>query len=125
MPKLIEEGLRSCQVDAVKNLEISLSENRPRALIQMATGSGKTYAAVTACYRLICITTIQRLYSMLKGESEFDEELEERSLFDLSPTSVMKSKEVEYNPKIPIESFDFIITDECHRSIYNLWRQVL
>jgi type I restriction enzyme, R subunit len=32
---------------------------------------------------------------------------------------------VEYNPRIPIETFDFIIPDECHRSIYNLWRQVL
>ena len=32
---------------------------------------------------------------------------------------------VEYNPDIPIEEFDFIITDECHRSIYNLWSQVL
>ena len=32
---------------------------------------------------------------------------------------------VEYNPNIPIETFDVIITDECHRSIYNLWRQVL
>src|SRR5271165_5966483 len=32
---------------------------------------------------------------------------------------------VEYNAKLPIETFDFIITDECHRSIYNLWRQVL
>jgi type I restriction enzyme, R subunit len=32
---------------------------------------------------------------------------------------------VTYNPNIPIEYYDFIITDECHRSIYNLWRQVL
>src|SRR5690606_33237622 len=30
-----------------------------------------------------------------------------------------------YNPDIPIETFDFIVTDECHRSIYGLWRQVL
>ena len=30
-----------------------------------------------------------------------------------------------YNPAIPPETFDVIITDECHRSIYNLWRQVL
>ena len=30
-----------------------------------------------------------------------------------------------YNPRIPIETFDFIVTDECHRSIYHLWRQVL
>jgi type I restriction enzyme, R subunit len=30
-----------------------------------------------------------------------------------------------YNPAIPIESFDIVVTDEAHRSIYNLWRQVL
>ena len=36
-----------------------------------------------------------------------------------------RTKEVAYNPTIPIETFDFIVTDECHRSIYNLWRQVL
>ena len=71
----------------------------------------------------VCITTIQRLFSMLKGEPELDEELEEKSIFDISPDG--KPLEVTYNPKIPIETFDFIITDECHRSIYNLWRQVL
>ena len=32
---------------------------------------------------------------------------------------------VEYNPDIPIEMFDIVFTDECHRSIYHLWRQVL
>jgi type I restriction enzyme R subunit len=32
---------------------------------------------------------------------------------------------VAYNPKIPPEFFDFIVIDECHRSIYNLWKQVL
>jgi len=72
----------------------------------------------------VCITTIQRLYSMLKGEAEFDAELEEQSLFDISPKEEI-TKEITYNPNIPIETFDFIITDECHRSIYHLWRQVL
>jgi len=32
---------------------------------------------------------------------------------------------VGYNEKIPIEFFGFIVVDECHRSIYNLWKQVL
>jgi type I restriction enzyme R subunit len=180
LPPLIEEGLRPCQIEAIKNLELSFKEARPRALIQMASGSGKTYTAVTFVYRLIkfakakrilflvdrsnlgrqakkefqqyvtpddgrkftelynvqhlttntidpvskvCITTIQRLYSMLKGEPEFDPELEEHSGFE-GPVDE-KPKEVLYNPQIPIETFDFIITDECHRSIYNLWRQVL
>jgi Type I site-specific restriction-modification system, R (restriction) subunit and related helicases len=71
----------------------------------------------------VCITTIQRLYSMLKGEPEFDAELEEQSLFGIPQAE--PPKEISYNPAIPIETFDFIITDECHRSIYHLWRQVL
>jgi len=180
MPPLITTGLRDCQIEAIRNLERSLAEARPRALLQMATGSGKTYTAVTLSYRLIkfakakrilflvdrnnlgrqtrrefeqyvppddtrkftelynvqhmtsntidpvarvCITTIQRLYSMLKGK-ELEPELEEQSLFEIAPMEE-KPKEVSYNPQIPIETFDFIITDECHRSIYHLWRQVL
>ena len=71
----------------------------------------------------VCIATIQRVYSMLKGE-ELDPQLEELSGFDLSPVQRPPAP-VEYNPDVPIESFDFIVTDECHRSIYNLWRQVL
>ena len=181
IPTLITLGLRDCQIEAIHNLEKSFKNARPRALIQMATGTGKTYTAVSFVYRLIkfanakrilflvdrnnlgrqtrrefeqyitpddgrkftelyniqhltsntldpvsrvCITTIQRLYSMLKGEPEFDFEIEEHSLFDIAPKEEEK-KEVKYNPKIPIETFDFVITDECHRSIYNLWRQVL
>ena len=157
-----------------------MAEGRPRALIQMATGSGKTFTACNLVYRLIkyagakrvlflvdrnnlgrqtlrefqgfttpeenrkftelynvqllqsghidpvsrvCISTIQRVYSMLKGE-EIDEELEERSGFDFAQVNRQPAT-VEYNPDIPIDTFDFIITDECHRSIYNLWRQVL
>lgn len=182
IPSLLTQGLRECQIDAIKNLELSLAGDKPRSLVQMATGSGKTFMAVSLIYRLIkfanahrvlflvdrnnlgrqtltefqqyltpddgrkftelynvqrlssntfdpvsrvCITTIQRLYSMLRGEPDLaDPELEEHSLFDL-PTLAEKSKDVAYNPAIPIETFDFIITDECHRSIYNLWRQVL
>jgi len=180
MPPLITEGLRDCQIEAVTNLEKSFKDTRPRALIQMATGSGKTFTAISFVYRLIkhsnakrvlflvdrtnlgkqamtefsqyrtpddgrkftelynvqhlssnvidpanrvCISTIQRVYSMLRGEIEMESEAEEQSLFDqdIDGTPV----DVCYNPFIPIETFDFIITDECHRSIYNLWRQVL
>lgn len=182
----VETGLYKCQTEAIKNLEQSFADNRPRSLIQMATGSGKTYTAVSFVYRLIkfskarrilflvdrstlarqtlkefqqyvspddgrkfielynvqnlttnkidpvnkvVITTIQRLYSMLKGEEEYDPEAEELSDYeDPSLEYLNKSqrpKDVSYNPVIPIETFDFIITDECHRSIYNLWRQVL
>ncbi len=53
MPHLIESGLWPAQIVAIKNLERSLAENRPRALIQMATGSGKTFTAINFLYRLI------------------------------------------------------------------------
>jgi type I restriction enzyme R subunit len=181
IPPLIKKGLRGCQIEAIENLEKSFADSRPKALIQMASGGGKTFTAVSFAYRLIkfaksrrilflvdrsnlgrqtrnefqqyvtpddgrkftelyniqhltsntldpvsrvCITTIQRLYSMLKGETEFDPELEEQSTFEVFPHG-QPPKEVTYNPKIPIETFDFIVTDECHRSIYHLWRQVL
>ena len=180
LPALDVHGLRNCQIEAIENLERSFVDNRPRALIQMATGSGKTYTAVSFAYRLVkfaranrilflvdrsnlgrqtlkefqqyttpddgrkftklynvqhlaanridevskvCITTIQRLYSMLKGEPDVDEQIEGRSLYDLGLAN--QAAEVEYNPAIPISTFDFIITDECHRSIYNRWRPVL
>ena len=182
MPQLITTGLWEAQIEAIENLERSLAEDRPRALIQMATGSGKTFTAVSFIYRLIkfagarrvlflvdrsnlgrqtlkefqqyvtpddgrkftelynvqhlqsntldpvsrvCITTIQRLYSMLSGEAEFDPELEERSAFDLDEALEQTPKDVRYSAALPIEYFDIIVTDECHRSIYNLWRQVL
>lgn len=181
MPPLITTGLRNCQIDAIKNLEESFAFDKPRALLQMATGSGKTYTAISEVYRLIkhadarrvlflvdrrtlgkqafteftqyvtpddgrkftelynvqhltsnkldsvsqvCITTIQRLYSMLTGQAEFAEENEEQSLYTIAPETE-QPVDVSYNSALPIETFDFIITDECHRSIYNLWRQVL
>ncbi len=71
----------------------------------------------------VTICTIQRLYSMLRGE-ELPEDAEELSTYEISAAD-SRPKEVAYNPAIPIETFDFIVTDECHRSIYNLWRQVL
>ena len=71
----------------------------------------------------VCVTTIQRLYSMLRDEPELDLELEGHSLFDLP--DMAESKEVAFNPRIPMETLDFINTAECHRSIYNLWRRVL
>lgn len=183
MTPLPRTGLRDCQVEAITNLERSFAANRPRALIQMTMGSGKTYTAVSSVYRLlkfagarrvlflvdranlgrqalrefqqfitpddgrklgelyniqhlqtnridpvarVCITTIQRLYSMLAGEPDLDPAAEEGSLFESgSLLEKQPPKEVRYNPAMPIETFDVIITDECHRSIYNLWRGVL
>ena len=171
------------QIEAINNLEASLAANRPRALIQMATGSGKTFTAVTSAYRLIkfaraqrvlflvdrtnlgsqaynefrqyvtpddgrkfvelynvqhmqsntldpvskvAITTVQRLYSMLRDEAEFDPALEEQSMWEMGKGGkTQRPQEVAYNPYLPPEYFDFIVIDECHRSIYSLWRQVL
>jgi type I restriction enzyme R subunit len=53
MPDLITEGLRRAQVEAIIGLEQSLAQDRARALIQMATGAGKTYTVVTESYRLL------------------------------------------------------------------------
>jgi len=180
LPELPIRGLRDCQINAIKNLETSFKEFRPRALVQMATGSGKTYTAITSIYRLlkfadakrilflvntrnlgeqaeqelmnytpqddnrkftelygvhrlqsshiptnnqVYISTIQRMYSILKGE-ELDEKLEEENPNE-TKWQAKKPMPVVYNEKIPIEFFDFIIIDECHQSIYNLWKQVL
>ncbi len=71
----------------------------------------------------VCICTIQRMYSMLKGR-DLPEDLEEESIDKLG-NLFRQPEPIEYNPGIPIESFDIIVTDECHRSIYNLWAQVL
>ena len=171
--------LRDCQEIAITKLENSFKWDRPRALIQMATGAGKTYTAITAIYRLlkhaeakrilflvdtkqlgeqaeqemmsfvpiddnrkftelynvqrlkssfiakdsqVCISTIQRLYSILK-DRELDEAAEQ-----ISPAEMVQPKQpmpVVYSERVPPEFFDFIFIDECHRSIYNVWQQVL
>lgn len=180
LPALNTAGLRDCQISAITNLESSLQADKPRALVQMATGSGKTFTAITQVYRLlkfakarrvlflvdtknlgeqaeqefmayvpnddsrkftelytvqrlssshissqaqVVISTIQRMYSILKGE-ELPEGAEEdnpaeRFQIRKDPLPVV------YNPKLPPEFFDVVIIDECHRSIYNLWRQVI
>ena len=69
----------------------------------------------------MAISTIQRVYSILRGDAELDPELDEHSAYELATEPVP----VEYNPAVPPETFDVVIVDECHRSIYGLWRQVL
>ena len=180
-PPFDTAGFRKCQITAIENLDASFADNRPKALVQMATGAGKTFTAITAAYRLlkygrmkrllflvdtkslgeqaereflayrpnddsrsfselygirrlkssyipndiqVCISTIQRMYSILKGE-ELDESAEEESMFEQSGAGSQPVKEVVYNAKYPPEFFDCIIVDECHRSIYNVWSQVL
>lgn len=184
MPALVtewgEHKLWPAQIAAIRNLEASLAQNKPRALIQMATGSGKTFTAISFIYRLIkfagarrvlflvdrgnlgrqtkkefdqyvspvnnykfgeeyivqhltsnqldttarvCICTIQRMYSMLRGR-ELPEEADEESTQGVE-SLFREAAPIDYNPAFPIETFDIIVTDEAHRSIYNLWRQVL
>ena len=53
LPALDPTGLRDCQISAITELEKSLAQDKPRALIQMATGSGKTFTAITQVYRLL------------------------------------------------------------------------
>ena len=185
IPELNIEGLRPAQINAIQNLEKSFKKNKPKALIQMAMGAGKTFAAATFVYRLlkyadakrilflvdtknlgeqaeqefmsfqpndinrkftelynvqrltssyiptdsqVCISTIQRMYAILKGE-ELEEGAEDDNPNENSWMQNQLNKKqampVEYSEKVPIEMFDFVVIDECHRSIYNLWKQVL
>ncbi|MGN6243225.1 MAG: type I restriction endonuclease subunit R [Motilibacteraceae bacterium] len=178
LPDLDTSALWPAQERAITALEDSLAHDRPRSLIQMATGSGKTFTAANAVLRLVrgggagrvlflvdrsnlgrqtmteferftvpgdgrkftelytvqrltsnridpdakvVISTIQRLYSILRGEESFDDELDEAS----PERAIRGPAEVEYNPAIPPEMFDLVVVDECHRSIYGQWSQVL
>ena len=185
MPALTPDGLWPKQHTAIINLEKSFRLAKPKALIQMATGSGKTFTAANIAYRLIkhgrarrvcflvdrtnlgtqtlkefqqfqppeerhtfdklyniafpqknrfdpinrvVITTIQRLYSVLTGQPDLAEEDEERSAFERAggPGAFKKPPvPITYNAAIPPEFFDALIVDECHRSIYSVWGDVL
>lgn len=177
MPPLNTLNLRDCQIDAINGLDKSLANNHQRSLIQMATGAGKTFAAITAAYRFlkytsarrilflvdtnnlgeqaegefkrykpngedavlssvhtivrlqssyidskveICITTIQRLYAMLNGNLQnlTDDD-------DNYHDTTNIHREVKYSAQYPPEFFDLVFIDECHRSIYNNWKQVV
>lgn len=68
----------------------------------------------------VVISTIQRVFSVLKGQTVTDED--DPSLDNYQPTAPV---EVQYLSDLPPESFDLVIVDECHRSIYGLWRGVI
>jgi len=179
LPQLNTAGMRDIQKVAIANLEQSLLEDRPRALVAITMGGGKTYVAAAESYRLlrfsgatrvlflvdrvslgdqardeflsytspdtgrrfgddfvvqvlrsrhidpsanVVICTIQRLYALLRDE-DLEPDLDDRSAFELSSNA--QPVEVAYEPSVPIETFDVIFTDECHRSIYGRWGQVL
>jgi type I restriction enzyme R subunit len=73
----------------------------------------------------VVITTMQRLYRILKGEAETEDEVEEQSLFELEAQADEAPVDVAYRKDVPIELFDALWIDECHRSIYNKYGQVL
>ena len=178
LPALDEKPLRPAQIEAINGVERSLAEQRyDRSLVQMATGAGKTYAAVTLSYRLlkyggfdrilflvdrnnlakqtmaefenyqtpddgrkftelynvnrlrrgpmpdatsVAISTIQRVFKALSNEEVDDSD--DPGLDGWVPDAPVT---VAYNPDIPPETFDLVIVDEAHRSIYGQWRGVL
>ncbi|MFJ5680554.1 DEAD/DEAH box helicase family protein [Streptomyces sp. NPDC093097] len=189
LPDLDVRELRPAQIDAVRGVEDSVSRGKgqqgmgqSRSLVQMATGAGKTFTAVTFSYRMlkharaervlflvdrnnlgaqalaefenyttpdsgrkfaelynvqrlgaegmnasakVVISTVQRLYMELTGQSLPNAVPEgEGDEADL-PYDVPGDIAVAYNPGIPPESFDLVVVDECHRSIYGKWRSVL
>lgn len=69
----------------------------------------------------VVISTIQRVYAALRGQPIPDED---DPAFD-SIAAPAAPVEVEYSPELPPEAFDLIVVDECHRSIYGVWRGVL
>lgn len=172
--------LRPAQVNAITGLEQALAMDKPRSLIQMATGAGKTYTVVSESYRLlkhagakrilflvdrnnlgsqaatefenydtpddgrkftelyvvqrlagdtvlgsadVVVSTVQRLWMALTGREVPNADTEDKALdsYDLLDAPA----QVGYNPALPPESFDLIVVDECHRSIYGKWRAVL
>ncbi len=70
----------------------------------------------------VVISTIQRVFAQLTGE-ELSEEAEEASDFERAWTAPPKA--IAYSAALPPETFDIVIVDECHRSIYGTWRQLL
>ncbi|MFB7280919.1 DEAD/DEAH box helicase family protein [Streptomyces hydrogenans] len=181
-----QRQLYDAQRRAIEGLENSLADDRPRALIQMATGAGKTYTVVQASHRLlkhagahrvlflvdrynlgeqafleyrgfqpaeskkplhedfplkhlsggasgltdsdkIVITTVQRLWCMLTGQTPPAPDSEEARSFEGGGTAGLGKRppKVRYSAALPPDYFDFIVIDECHRSIYGSWRPVL
>lgn len=185
LPRIDKEGLglHDCQYDAEVELEKSLKAGKRKALAVLATGSGKTYLACLAVYRLlnytsvkrvlflvdrnnlarqaeaefshfdrtekqqpmsdlyhinrlrknedidgdIIISTIQKLFAVLTGQTitEEDEDKEDELITYKDNEKNNRKVQLGDNLKLPPDYFQFIIVDECHRSIYGKWRTVL
>lgn len=184
LPRIEKQGLRDCQYDAEVALEKTLKTGQKKALAVLATGSGKTYLACLAAYRLlnytptkrvlflvdrnnlarqtetefslfdhtekqqpmnllyqinrlkssddidgdIIISTIQKLFAVLTGQKLADdnEDKEDEKQFSFSDNEKSEPEiELGDDLKLPPDYFQFIIIDECHRSIYGKWQRVL
>ena len=68
-PEFDTTGFRKCQITAIQNLDQSFAENRPKALVQMATGAGKTFTAITAAYRLLKYGKMKRILFLVDTKS--------------------------------------------------------
>ena len=74
----------------------------------------------------IVISTIQKLFAVLTGNTINDtDEDKEDELLNNSENDDGKEISLGDNLKLPQDYFDFIIVDECHRSIYGKWKKVL
>lgn len=186
LPRIEKKGLRDCQFTAEDNFEKSIKQGKKKSLAILATGSGKTYLASLAAYRLlnytptrrvlfladrnnlarqaetefklfdrtekqqalkelyvinrltnpekingdIIISTIQKLFAVLTGrkDDEINEDEEDENNLNFDETDEQKAEpEIDLGKdiKLPSDYFQFIIVDECHRSIYGKWQSVL
>lgn len=183
LPRIEKKGLRDCQYNAEVALEASLKEGKKKALAILATGSGKTYLACLASYRMlnytpvkrvlflvdrnnlarqtesefslfdrtenghalsslyqinrlrkpedingqVVISTIQKLFAVLTGQniSDDNEDAEDENTNRDNEKALKEVIQLGKDLKLPSDFFQFIIVDECHRSIYGKWRAVL
>ena len=183
LPLLEKRGLRDCQYKAELEFEESLKHGKKKNLAVLATGSGKTYLACLASYRLlnytstkrilflvdrnnlarqteiefslfdktekqqkmgvlysinrlkketdiksdIVISTIQKLFAVLTGQAIQDgnEDVEDEIIKNDEEKDSNDIIELGDNLQLPSDYFQFIIVDECHRSIYGKWKKVL
>ena len=183
LPRIEKKGLRDCQYNAEVALEASLKDGKKKALAILATGSGKTYLACLASYRMlnytpvkrvlflvdrnnlarqtesefslfdrtenghalsslyqinrlrkpedingqVVISTIQKLFAVLTGQSISDdnEDAEDENSNRDNEKALKEVIHLGDDLKLPSDFFQFIIVDECHRSIYGKWKAVL
>lgn len=183
LPRIEKKGLRDCQYNAEVALEASLKAGKKKALAILATGSGKTYLACLASYRMlnytpvkrvlflvdrnnlarqtesefslfdrtenghalsalyqinrlrkpedingqVVISTIQKLFAVLTGQtiSDDNEDAEDENFNRDNEKTLKEVIQLGNDLKLPPDFFQFIIVDECHRSIYGKWKAVL